>query len=486
MRCVDIEYFFYINYLYYYANNAKINIILNIAFNRSFNILNFVLCLYQTIIIYITMKLTRCYRIIFYGLCIALFMYQSIQLIQSYLSFTTSISIDYINSSYISLPGITLCIDKYYLLDSKKVDQLNISDSIRSDRWKMFQYMATNMTIEEQNNVLISNDHSLDCLASRTLGTETNESNNFDRIVCQSISPMKVSLDYPYKCFTFFNQMDNQSMDMFVIDYITKIVTFGYHQIIEFELSTKIKSALVYFHSRDEPMLRWTVSNSIGIFWNNRISYIIYKKIIVESLPRPFNTDCYDYSEKSYRSREHCLASCGLNQFLRRKREWPLNYIALNLSSNLFFEDITKRNYTMEKEIGQICKIHCGLRIDCRREIYEMRKDYFENEFSIDDNYIMIMPPFVPDQIVRYTQKMSFEEMICFVGSLFSLYFGFSVIMLSNVNSSILNFIYKKILIKLKLKCLQFKNNFYWQDRSVTNVNININSPNAITRQLNV
>ena len=240
---------------------------------------------------------------------------------------------------------------------------------------------------------------------------------------------------------------------------------------------------MVYFHPSDEPMLKWTVSNSIGIFWNNRMSYIIYKKIIVESLPRPFNTDCYDYNKKSYRSREHCLSLCRLNLLLQRKNEWPMDYLAVNLTNQLFFADITKHNLTLYKEVGQICKDHCGVQIDCRKEIYEMRKDYIDIDNTSHYNYLLIMSPFVQDQIVRYTQKMSFEEMICFVGSLFSLYFGFSVIMLiSDVNTSIINFIFKKILIKLKLKCLQIKNT--WHERrvtkvanvtNVTHVNININ-----------
>ena len=409
-------------------------------------------------------------------------MYQSIQIIQSYLSYTTSISIDYINSSYISLPGITICIDKYYLLDNNKVDQLNIDDSIRSDKYKLMQYMAINMTIEEQNNVLISDDHSLNCVVTKTIGLEKNSS---DLIECKHISPIKVSLDFKYKCFTFFNQMDNQSMERFVIDYITRISNLGNTQIITFSLPITIKSALVYFHPRDDPMLRWSVSDSIGIFWDNRISYIIYKKVIVESLPRPFNTDCYDYSKKNYRSREHCLASCAYNLFLQRKSEVPVNYLALNLSSNLLFADVANQNFTAEKEIGQICKGHCGVHIECTKEIYEMRKDYFVSYRILDDNLLIVMPPYVQAQKFRYTEKMSFEEMICFVGSLFSLYFGFSVIMLSDVNTSIMNFIYQKLFIKLKLKCLQIKNN-YWQDKSVTNVIIYMNYPSGLTRQLNL
>ena len=38
-----------------------------------------------------------------------------------------------------------------------------------------------------------------------------------------------------------------------------------------------------------------------------------YQKTIVEQLPRPFKSDCVEYSRKGYNSHEECLLKCKID-----------------------------------------------------------------------------------------------------------------------------------------------------------------------------
>ena len=122
----------------------------------------------------------------------------------------------------------------------------------------------------------------------------------------------------------------------------------------------------------------------------------------------------------------------------------------------------------------------CNRKIECTQEIYEIKDDRLE--FRDVDPYnrsvISIMRPIVPDQVVTYTQKMSFVELVCFLGSLVSLYFGFTIIMLNDIITLVSKFIYNNVSIVLnsRIKC--------WQTKTTQN-NIKINIAYPLSLNIN-
>ena len=90
-----------------------------------------------------------------------------------------------------------------------------------------------------------------------------------------------------------------------------------------------------------------------------------------------------------------------------------------------------------------------------------------------------LMPPVVSDQVVRYTQRMSLEELFCFSASLVSLYFGFSVIMLSDMSKVVGNVFVNSIKTKIGI----FKEYFTYKPINITNT-FNIKIPVIVVNKI--
>ena len=416
-------------------------------------------------------------RFIFYLFCITLCSYQMIDLLRAYLSYETSISIDYGNSSQISLPGITICFDKFDLLRHEKLNNTNISEEIRTDRWRLIDYFNYNMTIKEQNQLLFSKKEIFTnaCQVMETIGVEEKEQKTDGvYLYCEKLSPISESVDYNSKCFSMFNQEnDAQANKNFTIDYGTRIFSDLNSEFILLSIPQYIHKSVLYFHRRTEPLIKYSVNNFIVVNMRNEtLTMIYYKKTTVKLLPSPFKTDCHEFGKAN--SRYTCVAKCRRDEMIRRREAWPDVYFATNLSMKLsMFKVWGNMSFTFDDEVAEFCIGKCNKKIECTQEIFEMKIERFEAiiENAYNRNVLAIMPPIVPDQVVTYTQTMSWVELVCFLGSLISLYFGFTIIMLTDIISLITKFIFNNFLIVFMTKvknCWQRKTR-----KNITNININ-------------
>ena len=379
-----------------------------------------------------------------------------IDILKAYLSYETSISIEYDNSSQISLPGITICFDKSDILRHEELNNTNISNEIRSDEWRLKDYFNYNMTIKEQNQLLLSKDEifaNASCQVMETIGVEAKNKENDTYLDCQHLSPIVESIDYRSKCFTLFNQsIDEQANKNFIIDYSTRIFSDMYFEIITLVIPSYIRYAILHFHRRTEPLIKYSENNFIVAEpKKDTLTMIYYKKTTVKLLPSPFKTDCHEFGDAN--SRQSCVARCRRNEMIRRREAWPDVYLATNLSMKLsMFKVWGNVSFTFDDEVAEFCIGKCNKKIECTQEIYEMKLERFEEKMHYNKGVIAIMPPIVPDQGIKYTQKMCFVELVCFLGSLISLYFGFTIIMLTDIIALVTKFIFNNVLIVLKIK----------------------------------
>ena len=391
----------------------------------------------------------------------------------AYLSYETSISIDYENTSEISLPGITICFDKYYIIRHEELNKTNISDEIRSDRWRLIDYFNYNMTIREQNLLLLSKEEIFTngCRVMETIGVEKKDKENQKTYLdCEQLSPIVESIDYRSKCFTLFKQsIDNQANNNFTIDYSTKIFSDLNYEMIALFIPEQIPYTIIHFHRRTESLIRYSVNNFIVVELKNAtLTFIYYKKTTVKLLPSPFKTDCHEYDNAN--SRHSCVATCRKNEMIKRLNKWPDVYYATNMSSELsMFKCLfLNLNYTFDNEVAEFCIGKCSIKIGCNQQLYEMKKQSYDFNFQFNESVISIMPPIVPDQVVTYTQRMSWVELVCFLGSLVSLYFGFTIIMLTDIISMVTKLIFNNLILVFVAKV---KNT--WQTKTKQNI-INI------------
>jgi hypothetical protein len=130
------------------------------------------------------------------------------------------------------------------------------------------------------------------------------------------------------------------------------------------------------------------------------------------------------------------------------------NYSTNNFESELFMNE---SGYdSVDYELSDKCREFCGDSNDCFGEIFELSEI---RAFGTKDNFeITITPPTIPSLTFTHWPKIRFEEFLCFIASIFSLWFGFSLVMLSNVYLLVVKRV-KNITNKLSTKVTLNNNN---------------------------
>jgi len=184
-----------------------------------------------------------------------------------------------------------------------------------------------------------------------------------------------------------------------------------------------------------------------------QIYYMLYNRVVVNSLPKPYETDCIDYKWRGYQSLAHCINKCRIRGYRQIwPHMWPGNYLAFNTSLDfkmLSMYDTLERYPYIDQNIGIKCKEICGSSTECKHEYYDLK--LYKMAITWYGNYISIVVPDRPDLIYTHSPKILFEEFVSYIASYISLWFGFSVLMLPKVLNKCYQFIYRKITFYLNL-----------------------------------
>jgi hypothetical protein len=200
---------------------------------------------------------------------------------------------------------------------------------------------------------------------------------------------------------------------------------------------------LLYLHSRYESILDNTKWVPIALNTNNKSEYhvIHYQKTIVELLPKPYKTSCADYKR-----RIECLTKCKILYYKQISNQWPSFYYTDDLDSNWYISNTHNRN--LEFQSKKRCEKVCGKSADCFKE-YFLGTAKIASFLKDTGHNIYVFPPILPNTIFIQSAKMQIEEYLSFIASIISLWFGFSILMLSDVIVLIFSNI-NKIVYKIK------------------------------------
>ena len=210
--------------------------------------------------------------------------------------------------------------------------------------------------------------------------------------------------------------------------------------LVLFSLKINVLKVFVKTHPRRENLDTFYKENFIEMkhsFENNfhYINALVYKRVIVHSLPKPYETECYDFGRKGFFSRSDCIDSCRKqNERNISGKKWPATYLNSDQNSEDRMSTVMQsfsNNFDEDMRIGLICKEKCGLHSECYYESYEM--DIQNLGLKWDRNVIPILSPDESDLVYTIQPSMLFEEFLSYLGSYISFWFGFSALMLSNL-----------------------------------------------------
>ena len=346
-----------------------------------------------------------------------LFIYQLYDIFNDYFNYNYSIELNFETTPRI-LPSITICIDKKH-------------DLLITDEWKNMRNPFGNQTIV--------------CVYASNL-TE----------VFGDCNEETVYLRYRHKefCLTFFN---NKTSNHNYVQNNSILILLG---------SFIYKQQKVIIHPPDTASHFET--NNVFVSNGYQHTFINIKQITSLTLPKPYSTNCHEYSHNglsslSKRSQSYCmfeymrkeeLNKCAKNIFWNQyviDTKKQMNYLKFkNKSSN---ECIVKFDY---KLLSRLCKI------DCIDEKYTVSPLRTRNTLANPIAEIPIVKQYNIN--LSYKPELNMEQLCSNIGGLISMYFGLSmidmIIILSRKILSIRMIKIIKIIISILFNCL-IKTAFY-------------------------
>ena len=165
--------------------------------------------------------------------------------------------------------------------------------------------------------------------------------------------------------------------------------------------------------------------------------------MITRSLQKPYETNCFNYETIGFNSNDDCIAKCRIRTWIKElKNKWPSTYFTTNFTDDLML-DIYKASY-INKSFDFYYKIDQDNALICENQlqiIYRLLRRVLWYEIGTRLITMMNVCGYVfyhhMSLIKSSNTCLSYrlEEFVSFIGSLIGLYFGFSLIMLSDICS---------------------------------------------------
>jgi hypothetical protein len=384
-------------------------------------------------------------RYIFIIICLTGCLYQIYEISVIYFSYETTTDVRYEDEAITQLPAITFCVPKVSMIKKEYLNQLvsNLTDpSIEISK----NFNA--LTIKEQFKALYTAEELFNekCFVRKTYALKSTEK----YVNCHLVSDIKLSINYFNLCIRLFSQMNRESDEKYQIDY--DFITARYNEhIAEIQFPSFSPAIYLIMNSRNQFIRNCEEKNSLLIYGgkSNRF-YVEYRKTDIQLMPKPYKTSCFNYEKLGHISRADCIFKCVTNNYKKSYNRWPMDYLTEDSETDL--KTIEFFNETEDLKIRKICKNFCGFN-DCFKEIFEL-KEMKKMEFPEKNNKsirIYIYPPYASNLLLIHSAKIRIEEFLCYTASIFSLWFGFSVFMLTDVLVLIIKKFYifrNKILVR--------------------------------------
>ena len=265
-------------------------------------------------------------KFLYFCLCFGLCLYQIIKICEIYFSYETTVSMSYENSLQISLPSISVCFDKQFVIKPEFYEQMRaknmFSENEVNDRQMIVEFMNENQTMRQQIEVMYNFEDIFNnsCRVLTTIGINFTE----DYISCQMVSKIRQSVDYKWNCFSLLSQLDEEPDERYIADYNRRLFKDFNFGLIYMTVRNDIPLATVVIHSRKERVFKFSDSGGLQMTqsWNS----IKYHKTTIDLLGKPYKTNCFDYRQKGFNSRNDCINKCRLEMLRKAINGWPEFY----------------------------------------------------------------------------------------------------------------------------------------------------------------
>jgi hypothetical protein len=373
-----------------------------------------------------------------------------------YFEYKTNVNVRFERERLVQMPAITICsnvtqtIRRDYLM---KRFPLYINKI--TEKWILTQYLRR-LTIREQllNATVSPHQFFNSCSVMKPIAYE--DRHDIEYVDCKNISEYRQYINYYVKCFTIVSQLNNENNDNYIVDYDATVRDNGF-QLFHLLLNDEyLDSVNIFFHSRHTPFKGY-FGGQINDLHLNTTKYsgysLTYVKTTTELLPSPYETSCLDYNSIGYKSQSHCIAKCKANYYMKLFNGWHADIPAPEDVPDIHFASLFLReNKTLDKMMSNNCVKTCSKKENCFNEYFNIKVvekwkkgDNTDNQ-SIGDKLHEILIFLPTGMITKYTHspRLHLQEFICYAASVFSLWFGISIITFSKFIYAFLHYLTHK------------------------------------------
>ncbi len=346
-------------------------------------------------------------------LCLFGCLFQLYHTCEVYFNYPITVNLDIIKANHYEMPALSLC------REIKRMKSLS----------KLWQKYKTN---EFPVNYTFLSPFLLDEITLKASDLEINYTVYENKIGKQEVNSSGVvtHINRGFKCFTLFSKSMNETNTVFnQTDYSSTIINF------ELKFNTSDNPIVDYFRLMIHPSHQIVSSpyrrKNIQIS-QNLLKDITFKRVLIHSLPAPYETNCINYSQIGFRSKIDCINQCLISVAKKRCNRWPAEIFAPKTVNHSFLPKFLI-NECLEKISEKYCNHKCQYN-DCIEEILTVEElNSFDEKFA-EKYFFYIWFPLSHDYRYEYKPTFAFVEFINYIGGIISLWFGLSFLSFS-INS---------------------------------------------------
>ncbi|KAI1278695.1 hypothetical protein HDE_14227 [Halotydeus destructor] len=144
-------------------------------------------------------------------------------------------------------------------------------------------------------------------------------------------------------------------------------------------------------------------------------------------LPKPYSTNCRDYSAEGYRNQRHCFSACVANRTLELFDKLPFTAIMAEPLNKRHISELDLKSANFSEALTRIdlkCSDNCYMK-DCNSG-YTLSQ--VETAKFKGSTWFVLNVPRQPSLMITHSPKVSFDEFLVFVLSCTGSWFGVSAL----------------------------------------------------------
>lgn len=262
------------------------------------------------------------FRIIFGTICISGCFYQITRISSIYFSYETTTNVKYEFEKMVSLPGITICFKKEYILRKETIIKKFPNETNDNSSEEELMLFLNKMSIREQLKATLSYKEIFhnNCYTMKTIASNL----TVDYLGCHQITPIRTTIGFYWKCFKFYSQSANETNDKFLINHDVS-TRENWKPIIYFHMTLQSQAFALFMHPRNEMLRDFFGDNKVTVYFeNNGLTLIKYSKTVIKLMPKPYKTECVDYNILGYQSKIGCIKECLKEHYISKYKVFYL------------------------------------------------------------------------------------------------------------------------------------------------------------------